>query len=150
MSTQIAHPVEPDDRVPPLTAPPNSNDCDQALHWFHSWVNTFKMFHRVGGTWDSACLLMHLCIKYEYDAEGVWAARDEELMQASGLNSQQYNYALSRLQRQGLVEITVVPVNGDEMKTIRLAEGRFKRYTITSGNVTRSFWAAVGSSVRCT
>ena len=150
MSTPIAHPVEPDDRVPPLTAAPIGNDCDQALHWFHSWVNTFKMFYRAGGTWDSACLLMHLCIKYEYDAEGVSAARDDELMQASGLNSQQYNDALSRLQRLGLIEITVVPVNGDEMETIRLAEGRFKRYTITSGDVTTSFWAAVGSNVRCT
>ena len=150
MSTQIAHPVQPDDGVPPLTPPPISNDCDQALHWFYSWVNTFKMFYRAGGSWDSACLLMHLCIKYEYDAEGVSATRDEELMQASGLNPQQYNDALSRLQRQGLIDITVVPVNGDEMKTVRLAEGRFKRYTITSGDVTTSFWAAVGSNVRCT
>ena len=42
MCSQIAQPVEPDDRVPALTAPPVSNDCDQALHWFHSWVSTFK------------------------------------------------------------------------------------------------------------
>ena len=71
-------------------------------------------------------------------------------MKASGLRSEQYKYALSQLQSRGLIEITVVPVNGDEMKTIRLAEGRFKRYTITSGDVTTSFWAAVGSNVRCT
>lgn len=150
MSRHIAQPVERNDRVPALTAPPTSNDCDQALHWFHSWVNTFKMFYRAGGSWDSACLLMHLCIEHEYDAEGASVARDDELMAASGLNSQQYNDALKRLQREGLIEITVVPENGDEMKTIRLAEGRFKRYTITSGDVTTSFWAAVGSNVRCT
>ena len=151
MSTRIAHPVEPDHRVPArIDGPPISNDRDQALHWFHTWMKSFKMLYRAGGSWDSACLLTHLCIKHEYDADGVSAIRDDELMEASGLSSQQYEYALSRLRGQGLIDIDVLPVNGGEMKTIRLAEGRIKRYTITSGDVTRSFWAAVGSSVRCT
>jgi hypothetical protein len=150
MSTQAAHPVGPDDRVPPLTAPPISNDCDQALRWFHSWAKTFKMVFRAGGTWDSACLLMHLCIKSEYDADGGSGARDDELMKASGLSSQQYQYVLRQLQSRRLIDVNVLPENGDEVKTIRLADGRFKRYTITSGDVTTSFWAAVGSKVQCT
>ena len=149
MASGIADPVEPDGRVPALIGAPVSDDCDHALQWFHSWEKTFRIVYRAGGTWDSASLLMHLLIENEHGAEGVSATRDDELREALGLDPWQYKDALTRLQERRLIEIAVVPVNGEEMKTIRLAEGRFKRYTISSGDGSTSFWAAVGCKVRC-